>query len=104
MLGLLVVTPSAVLAVDGFVGASGNSHHVNKDVGFLDCRLYMCQPCRPVATCEWLVQRSFLQFTRICIKAIFFLSLSDIFGRCRGMWMLPNRNVCEISQPCAIES
>ena len=26
MLDLLVVTPSAVLAVDGFVGASGNSH------------------------------------------------------------------------------
>ena len=44
---------------------------------FADCGLYMCQPCRPVATCEWLVQRSFLQLTRICIKAIFFLSLSD---------------------------
>ena len=29
------VTPSAVLAVDGFVGASGNSHHVKKDVGVL---------------------------------------------------------------------
>ena len=34
MLGLLVVTPSAVLAVDGFVGASGSSH-VKKDVGVL---------------------------------------------------------------------
>ena len=56
----MLVTPSEVLAVDGFVGASGNSHHVKKDVGFADGRLYMCQPCRPFATCEWLVQRSFL--------------------------------------------
>ena len=54
--GVLLVTPSEVLAVDRFVGASGNSHHVKKDVAFADGRLYMCQPCRPVATCEWLVQ------------------------------------------------
>ena len=72
----MFVTPSAVLAVDRFVGASGNSH-VKKDVGVLDCGLYMCSPCRPVATCEWMAQRCSLQLTRICIKAIFFLPLSD---------------------------
>ena len=37
----------------------------------MDCRLYMCQPCRPVVTCQWMAQRSFLLLTRICIKAIF---------------------------------
>ena len=75
----MLVTPSEVLAVDRFVGASGNSHHVKKDVAFADGRLYMCQPCRPVATCEWLVQRSFLQLTRIFIKAIFFLSFTTLW-------------------------
>ena len=60
MLDLLVVTPSAVLAVDGFVGASGNSHHVKMDVGVLrivDCTC--AQPCRPVVTCQWMAQPLF---------------------------------------------
>ena len=52
----------------------------------MDCTC--AQPCRPVVTCQWMAQRCSLQLTRICIKAIFFLPLSDIFGRCRGMWML----------------
>ena len=33
---------SEVLAVDGFVGASGNSHHVKKDVGFFWMVDYTC--------------------------------------------------------------
>ena len=100
---MLFVTPSAVLAVDRFVGASGNSH-VKKDVGVLGLSIVHVPTVSP--SCDVLVYGTtyFLQLRRICIKAIFFLSLSDIFGRCRGMWMLPNRNVCEISQPCAIES